>query len=129
MGQPRSLSVHIPVKDLSMNRTLSVKWALTLLIPFLVYFIPVPLDVVNPKMPLFLAFTVWAVVAWITEILPSVVVATVLTFLYALFVTTPQNAFGAWLTFLPWIPSTACNITTTPGGHHATNRQPISSRP
>lgn len=103
MGQPRSLSVHIPVKDLSMNRTLSMKWALTLLIPFLVYFIPVPLDVVNPKMPLFLAFTVWAVVAWITEILPSVVVATVLTFLYALFVTTPQNAFGAWLTFLPWI--------------------------
>lgn len=86
-----------------MNKVLALKWALTLTIPFLVYFIPVPLDIVNPKMPLFLAFTVWAVVAWITEILPAVIVATVLTFLYALFVTTPQNAFGAWLTFLPWI--------------------------
>lgn len=32
-------------------------------------------------------------------------------------------------TFLSWIPSTAYNITTIPGGHHATNRQPISSRP
>lgn len=61
------------------------------------------LDVASPKTPLFFAITLWAVIAWAVEVLPSAVVAAILTFLYSLFVTKPAVAFSSWCTFLPWM--------------------------
>jgi len=79
------------------------KWLLSLLVPLAVYAIPSYEGTgLDPKAPLFFAFTAWAVTAWIVETLPSTVVACVLTLLYTLFVTKPGVAFGPWTTFLPW---------------------------
>ena len=78
------------------------KWIFTIIVPVAVYNAPFDMAVLHPNAPLFFAITVWAVLAWIVETLPSTVVACVLTLLYALFVTSPATAFGPWTTFMPW---------------------------
>lgn len=80
-----------------------LKWGLSLFLPAAVWFAMPNLEVAGPKTSLFLAFTLWAVIAWAAEILPSAVIAAILTFCYALFVTKPAVAFSAWTTFLPWM--------------------------
>lgn len=79
------------------------KWAISLVLPAVVFFTMPELDVASPKTPLFFAITLWAVIAWAVEVLPSAVVAAILTFLYSLFVTKPAVAFSSWCTFLPWM--------------------------
>lgn len=79
------------------------KWALSLGLPLIVFFTVPEMEIASPKTPLFLAITLWAVIAWAVEILPSAIVAAILTFLYALFVTKPAVAFSSWCTFLPWM--------------------------
>jgi len=79
------------------------KWALSLVLPAAVFFLMPELEVASPKTRLFFAITLWAVIAWAVEVLPSAVVAAILTFLYSLFVTTPAVAFSSWCTFLPWM--------------------------
>ena len=81
----------------------SIKWLISILIPVIVYFISIDAsDILHQKAPLFFAITTWAVVAWIVEVIPSSVVACLLTLAYALFVTKPSSAFGPWTTFMPW---------------------------
>lgn len=80
------------------------KWALSLILPVCVFFmISVPEGTAGANTPLFFAFTVWAVVAWAAEILPTSVVAALLTFFYALFVASPKVVFAPFGTFLPWL--------------------------
>ena len=79
------------------------KWAVSLLLPAAVFFMMPELENASPKTPLFFAITLWAVIAWAVEVLPSAVVAAILTFLYSLFVTSPSVAFSSWCTFLPWM--------------------------
>lgn len=80
------------------------KWGLSLILPMCVFFmITVPEGTAGANTPLFFAFTVWAVVAWAAEILPTSVVAATLTFLYALFVSNPKVVFAPFGTFLPWL--------------------------
>ena len=87
-----------------------LKWASTLLVPFIVYLsLPVTGDM-NPKVPLFLAITLWAVMSWALETLPSPVTAVVTVFLYSLFVTKPVVVFSSFGTFLPWIAFTGLII-------------------
>lgn len=86
-----------------MTRANCWKWALSIVLPLLVYWLMPPLETASPKTSLFFAFTLWAVIAWAAEILPSAVVAAILTLCYTLFVTTPQVAFSSWTTFLPWM--------------------------
>ena len=86
-----------------MSRANCMKWVLSLALPAAVYFGMPELKVASAKIPLFFAFTLWAVIAWAAEILPSAVVAAILTFCYALFVAKPEVAFSSWTTFLPWM--------------------------
>ncbi|MDL2209326.1 anion permease [Desulfovibrio sp. OttesenSCG-928-O18] len=79
------------------------KWALSLVLPAAVFMLTPTLDIASAKTPLFLAVTLWAVIAWAAEILPSAIIAAILTFLYALFITKPAVAFSSWGTFLPWM--------------------------
>ncbi len=79
------------------------KWTLSLALPLAVFLFTPELDIASAKTPLFFAVTLWAVIAWAAEILPSAIVAAILTFLYALFVTRPAVAFSSWSTFLPWM--------------------------
>lgn len=79
------------------------KWALSLGLPAIVFFATPEMEIASPNTPLFFAITLWAVIAWAIEVLPSAVIAAILTFLYALFVTKPAVAFSSWCTFLPWM--------------------------
>ena len=79
------------------------KWALSLGLPTIVFFATPEMEIASPNTPLFFAITLWAVIAWAIEVLPSAVIAAILTFLYALFVTKPAVAFSSWCTFLPWM--------------------------
>ncbi len=79
------------------------KWALSLGLPAIVFFATPEMEIASPNTPLFFAITLWAVIAWAVEVLPSAVIAAILTFLYALFVTKPAVAFSSWTTFLPWM--------------------------
>ena len=85
-------------------------WAISLLIPVAVFFLVPEMDIVSPKTPLFFAITVWAITAWILEVLPSAIVAAIMTFLYTLLISKPSVTFSAWCTFLPWLAMSALVI-------------------
>lgn len=94
-----------------MSKSQSWKWLLCLLLPLAVFYgVTIPEGTASPQTPLFLAITVWAVVAWAAEVLPASVIAAILTFLYALFVSSPKVAFAPYTTFLPWLCFTALII-------------------
>ena len=64
-------------------KTLSMlRWPLTLVLPFIVYF-AAPTDI-SPKAPLFMAMTSMAILAWAFNVFPAIGVAALLTFGYML---------------------------------------------
>lgn len=86
-----------------MSKSMYWKWGVSLILPIVVYLAIPPLETATSRAPLFFTFTLWAVIAWAAEILPSAVIAAILTFCYTLFVTKPAVAFSSWCTFLPWM--------------------------
>ncbi|WP_054029458.1 SLC13 family permease [Desulfatitalea tepidiphila] len=79
-----------------------IKWLISLAIPVAIYFAVDP--TVHPKMPLFFAFTAWAVTVWALEILPAIPVAAALTFFYVLGEVAPAKVvYAPWSSFLPWL--------------------------
>lgn len=86
-----------------MSQRIIWRWAITFALPLFVYAV-FPAEAAGTKGVLFMTITVWAVTAWATEILPSIVVGATLTFSYILFsVAGPRVVFAPWTTFLPWI--------------------------
>ena len=81
----------------------ALKWISNLTVPVLIYLLVPVTEGMNPKVPLFLAITVWAVMTWALETLPSPVSALIMVFLYGIFVTKPGVVFSSFGTFLPWI--------------------------
>ena len=91
-------------------KTLSMlRWPLTLVLPFIVYF-AAPTDI-SPKAPLFMAMTSMAILAWAFNVFPAIGVAALLTFGYMLGGVAPAEVvFGPWTTVLPWISFAAVII-------------------
>ena len=62
---------------------------------------------VDTKLLLFLAFTMAVILIWALEVLPSVLAAILLPFLYVICEIAPSSAvYSPWLTFLPWVSLT-----------------------
>ena len=86
-----------------------LRWPLTLVLPFIVYF-AAPTDI-SPKAPLFMAMTSMAILAWAFNVFPAIGVAALLTFGYMLGGVAPAEVvFGPWTTVLPWISFAAVII-------------------
>ena len=85
------------------SRSDAIKWAASIIVPVLVYFFLPLAEGMNEKIPLFLAITLWAVMSWALETMPSAVSAIIMVFLYSVFVTKPGVVFSSFGTFLPWI--------------------------
>lgn len=86
-----------------------LKWAITITVPFLLYFF-LPQNV-SPEFPTYMALTSAAILAWAFNIFPAIGVAAMLTFAYMLFgVADAETVFGPWTTVLPWISFAAVII-------------------
>ncbi|GAB6111801.1 SLC13 family permease [Desulfomicrobium salsuginis] len=82
-----------------------VKWAGSLIIPLLVYFmLPIDGQTVTQPMAMFLAVTAWAVVVWALDIINEVAVGILLPVLYIVICGVPQKvAYGPWTSDVPII--------------------------
>lgn len=79
------------------------KWLLALLIPVLVYLMPMG-ESITPEMKRFLAITLWAILMFMFELLDNAVVAIALTFGYALLQIVPMStALAAWTNGTVWM--------------------------
>lgn len=86
-----------------------IKWAVTLLVPTMLFF-TLPQDV-SEQFPMYMALTSGAVLAWAFNIFPAVGVAAMLTFAYVLLgVASAETVFGPWATVLPWLSFAAVII-------------------
>lgn len=84
------------------DKTQLWKWLLAIIIPLIVYFIP--LTGVDAKIKVFLVITLWAVISMATEILPSALIGILLPVFYILFkVAKPADAFSPWTSTVIWI--------------------------
>ena len=84
-----------------MNRS-SVKWLLALVTAMVIHYLA-PADL-NPKLPMYLGLTAFAVVLWATELIPPVATGAALTFAYALILGIDTSlVFAPWGESLIWI--------------------------
>lgn len=85
--------------------TTALKWAASLLLPLLVYFLlPVGKGAVTHHMALFLAITAWAVCVWATDIINEIAVGLLLPVLYIVFCGVTQRvAYAPWTSEVPII--------------------------
>lgn len=78
-----------------------VKWLVTFLVPVLLYYSPISLE---PNQKMFLALTLFAVTAWVTEIMPNDAVGMMLPVSYVIFNVAPANvAFSPWFNSVIWM--------------------------
>lgn len=83
------------------NLSLTLKWSSALIIPILLYFLTPSLSY---SIRIFLATTLWAILTWAFELVPSVIVAVVLPVLYILSgITLPATAFSGFASTTIWI--------------------------
>lgn len=81
--------------------TLAVQWFAALIVPILLYFATPSLSY---SIRIFLATTVWAIIMWGFELVPSVIVAIVLPVLYILSgITTPAVAYSGFASTTIWV--------------------------
>lgn len=86
---------------MTMTSSRAIKWLSALLISTLFYSLA-PRDV-SEHLPLFLAMTSAAVIIWVFDMLPAVLVAAILTFGYLLAgMATPEVVLSPWTTVLIW---------------------------
>lgn len=80
----------------------TLKWIFSLAFPTVVYFLVDP--EIHAKLPLFFAFTAWAITVWALEIVPAIPAAVTLTLLYVLGDVAPAKlVYAPWSSFLPWL--------------------------
>ena len=81
----------------------NLKWAASFGIPLAIALIP-PTPVYTKVIINFFAITVWAMLSWVTGIMPEIVVGFLLPVLYIVAgVAAPQDAFSPWMGNVPWI--------------------------
>lgn len=86
--------------DATTNKTDIMKWLITFIIPIVLWLIPMPLE---DNIKMFLVLTTWAVVSWITVIIPVHVTGFILPCLYILFNVAPSEAiFAPWSNTVVW---------------------------
>ncbi len=80
-----------------------LQWAAVICIPTAIALIP-PTAVYTKTILYFLAITVWAMLSWVTGVVPEVVVGFILPVLYIVSgVAKPMDAFSPWMSNVPWI--------------------------
>lgn len=87
-------------KNKTVNKNTLVLWAITFGIPFLIYFLPIS-D--NSAIMAFTAVTLWAVLAWMTTIIPVEVTGLAIPCLYLLLGVLPaEAAFSPYANTVVW---------------------------
>ena len=82
---------------------LSIKWAITIIIPLSILLIPVT-ETFTLGIKLFIAATLWAICMWATEVTSTLIPALILPVLYILLgVVKPAQAFSSWGVSTIWI--------------------------
>lgn len=80
----------------------TIKWLITFLVPIFFY-VAVPMGIADNQKR-FLAITLWAVLSWVTEIMPNAAVGMLLPTSYVMFQVAPSKvAFGPWSNSMIWM--------------------------
>ena len=86
------------------NTGLIVQWLVSICLPVAVYFLIPRGEVLTEQICVFLAVTLWGVLAWMFELLPPFVVGLLITLGYILTkVTTAEIAFSSWNNQMVWL--------------------------
>jgi solute carrier family 13 (sodium-dependent dicarboxylate transporter), member 2/3/5 len=94
-------TVVAPTKSLDKKTT--IFWLITVAVPLIVMLIPTG-EVFNPRVRLFLAITVCAILIFAFETLPQLASSILLPIAYVLSGLAPSQAvFGPWTSFIPWM--------------------------
>ena len=81
-----------------------IKWAITLLIPLILYFAVPITETITPQIRSFIVVTMLGILAWMFELLPAFVTGLVMTILYILTKAADGNtAFASWTNQIVWL--------------------------
>lgn len=85
------------------NNTMLIKWAINILIPLVILFMPTN-ETFTVGMKVFLVITVWAILSFIFETLPTTTTSICLMFGYAFFNVAPlATVLSSWAGSTPWM--------------------------
>ncbi len=92
----------------------NMKWALVIILPFIVYFGFLIFEPNEHKIAMFFAITSWAIGMWAFSLMPDAIVALLIPVLYMnLCETSPKILFSSWLGETPYIIITGFILSKT----------------
>lgn len=85
-----------------LNKSLFMKWAICIIVPFTIYLIPIN-DIYTEPMRAFFVVTLLAILIMAFELLHTMAISILLPLMYMVFVAPATTVFSGWMTTTPWV--------------------------